>query len=151
MAKKGQVKLSSTEELRFLKVPGVQKEVSTAEVRQIAEVDYPLFSFRWLQDYSIDGCRDAKFFHDVLMRMQKLSELGWDGIRRSARHSFGMESIPVGQIKPKVLPQIITPDVKNLHVLRAVGDNRPMVGLQHGKIFHVIFLEANFGDVYNHG
>jgi len=93
---------------------------------------------------------DEKFFHSLLMRMQKLSELGWKGIRLSGRHQFGMEKIPIKQLRPKVLPRIVTPDVEELDVIRATGDNRPMVGLQEGKIFHVIFIEANFGDVYNH-
>lgn len=146
MAKKGQ-----DEKLFRIKSIIDENKISTGEIETLAGIDYPLFSFRWLQKYSFDECSDAKFFQHYLMRLQKLSELGWNGIRVSGKHQYGMEKIPVNQIKPKALPRIVTPDVEELDVFRAVGDNRPMVGLQQGKIFHVIFLEANFDDVYNHG
>lgn len=126
-----------------------EKRISESEIVAFSDIDYPLFSFKWLQDYSIDKCKDPKFFHDYLMRLQKLSILGWQEIRKSSRHNFGMEKIPVSQIKPE-LPKDFTRDVEELDVFRAVGDNRPMLGFQEGRIFHVIFIEAKFGDVYNH-
>lgn len=103
-----------------------------------------------MQDYSIDDCKDPKFFHDVFIRFNKLSLLGWKEIRRFNRHSFGMEKISVSSIKPKAITNMISPEIKELDVFRAVGDNRPMIGFQEGKIFHVIFIEARFGDVYEH-
>ncbi len=69
------------------------------------------------------------------------------------RHLYGMESIPIEQLKPSVEPlsDIVTRDVKKLHVLRADNCKHPFVGLQVGKIFYVFFIEAEFGDIYNHG
>jgi hypothetical protein len=52
-------------------------------------------------------------------------------------------------IKP-ALPSCITPEVKDLHVLRANGNNLSFVGLQIQNIFRVLFIETNFGDIYNH-
>jgi len=124
--------------------------INTKDLETISGIDYPLFSFRWLQKHSFDECRDEKFFHAFLIRLQKLSLLGWYGIRTSGRHQYGMEKIPLRQLKPTNFPKIVTPEVEELDVFRAVGDNRPMVGLQQGKIFHVIYIEANFGDVYRH-
>lgn len=37
-----------------------------------------------------------------------------------------------------------------LHVLRATGDNRPMLGYREKDTFQVVFLETEFGDVYKH-
>lgn len=141
------IKKNKNSSNKYIK-PEDRKQLNDIQVVQ--SIEYPLFSFRWLIDYSIDVCKDYKFFHSYLIRLQKLSELGWDEIHKSSRHSFGMEKMPIKDIKPKLLPPIISPDVKELDVFRAVGDNRPMIGFQEGKIFHVIFIEAKFGDVYEH-
>jgi hypothetical protein len=121
----------------------------TIECEKINKEDYPVFCFKHLSDKSIKECKDADFYFDFLMRLRKLSELGWDGIRKSNRHSFGMETIPRRGIKPN-LPSCITPDVKKLHVFRANGKNLPFVGIQIQNIFRVLFIEAQFGDIYNH-
>ena len=60
-----------------------------------------------------------------------------------------MEKIPIGKIKPQ-LPNFITPDIKELHVFRATGSNKVFVGLQQEDVFHIIFIEAEFGQVYKH-
>lgn len=62
-----------------------------------------------------------------------------------------MELIPYDDIKPKdKLPSFVTREIE-FDVFRAAGDNRAFVGLQKGKIFYIFFIEANFGDIYNHG
>lgn len=127
-----------------------ENKISVGEIDTLAEIDYPLFSFKWLQNYSFVDCAEPKFFQHFLQRLQKLSALGWKGIRVSGRHQYGMEKIPRKDIKPQALPGIVTPDVEEFDVFRAVGDNRPMIGLVQGRIFHVIFIEADFGDVYCH-
>jgi hypothetical protein len=111
--------------------------------------DYPLFCFKHLSPASIRDCREHRFFYDFLMRLTKLSEIGWAEIRKSGRHHFGMESLPVNRIK-KQLPAFVTPDVQKLHVLRANDDRRPFIGLQRDKVFHVLFIESKFGDIYDH-
>ena len=114
-----------------------------------SDADYPLFCFKHLSDKSLKGCKDAKFLSTFLFRLQKLSSLGWNGIRESERHGFGMEKIPINKVRPKP-PAIVTPDVKELDVFRATGDNRPVIGLQDRHIFRVFFIETNFGDIYKH-
>lgn len=126
-----------------------QEETKNISLNHIYKEDYPLFCFKYLSDVSISTCKDHKFFFDFLIRLQKISQLGWPSIRTSTRHGFGMESIPVDRIKPQ-LPMCITPDVKKLHVFRATGDNHPFIGLQIDRIFRVLFIEANFGDIYDH-
>ena len=85
-----------------------------------------------------------------MQRFQKLSLLGWKEIRQSHRHSWGMEKMPVNQIKHVGTVSRITPDVRELDVFRASGDNRVLVGLQEQQVFNVFFIEANFGDISNH-
>ena len=71
-----------------------KNRISIGEIQDLAEIDHPLFSFKYLQKNSICDCKDAAFFYEFLFRLKKLSELGWDEIRKSGRHSFGMEKIP---------------------------------------------------------
>jgi hypothetical protein len=113
------------------------------------EEDRPVFCFRYLSEASIKKRGDRAFFYNFLIRLKKLSELGWKDIRTSDRHGYGMEKIPLSQILPD-LPPCVTPDVKHLFVFRATGDNRVFVGIQLGNIFRVLFIEAHFGDIYRH-
>ncbi|GHV12933.1 hypothetical protein FACS1894162_8970 [Bacteroidia bacterium] len=131
---------------RFIKEPIDLKKIDT---QSVLNENYPIFCFKYLSDKSINGCSDPKFYFDFLMRLKKLSELGWNEIRTSTPHSFGMEPIPKKDIKPR-LPSCITPEVKDLHVLRANGSNLPFIGLQIQDIFRVLFIETKFGDIYNH-
>jgi hypothetical protein len=110
------------------------------------ELDYPIFCFRYLQ---FVPKADYKFYAVFVERLKKLSCLTWHQINVAERHGFGTEKMPITQIKPQ-LPKFITPDVTHLLVFRANGDNRPFLGLRSGIIFHIIFIEEQFGDVYNH-
>ena len=113
------------------------------------KIEIPLFSFKYLEKTSFDECNDVKFFIQFLEHLKKLGNLGWNEIRKSHRHSFGTEKIPIEQIKVSI-PNFITPDVKHLTVFRANGSNNVFVGHQEEHIFHIIFIEASFGDIYNH-
>lgn len=110
--------------------------------------DLPTFSFKFLQSVSYPSCKNANFFVQFIERLGKLSQLGWNEIITSGRHGFGMEKIPHSAIKPQ-LPDFITDDV-TLLVFRATGDNKPFVGFREGNIFHIVFIETSFGDIYDH-
>lgn len=147
---KKQKQATKDDGLLFIKNAIETKSISRSEVETLANIDYPLFSFRYFKNVSAKDCKDAKFFLDYITRLQKLSELGWDEIRKSHPHSYGMEPMPQAQIHHNgLLPSFVTKEV-DLHVFRAVGDNRVMVGLQEGKIYHVFFVEAKFGDISPH-
>ena len=109
-----------------------------------------LFSFKYLVKESYDKCNDVKFFIGLLDRLKNYSTVGWQTIRTSGRHQWGMEKMPVSQINHTDKVSCITPDVKELHILRSNGDNRVLVGLQERQIFHIFFIEANFGDISSH-
>lgn len=111
------------------------------------EIDYPVFCFKHLQT---TPKKDFEFYARFVERLNKLCNLSWDQINTSQKHSFGTEKIPVRQIKPD-LPRFVTPDVKDLIAFRANGDNRPFLGLRKNNIFHIIFLEEAFNDIYDHG
>ncbi len=131
-----------------IKIKKVDFDVNIQRNKILSE-EYPVFCFKYLSEVSIKDCRRYEFFYEFLMRLKKLSELGWKEIRQSHRHGFGMEKIPVDVIRPK-LPPYITPEVKYLHVFRATGENLPFVGIQVENVFRVLFIETKFGDIYKH-
>ena len=111
--------------------------------------DEPVFSFKYLQKKSLEDCKDIKFLRDFLFRLKDISELGWKGVENSFRHGLGMEKIPRSMIKPD-LPRIVTPDV-TLVAFRASGNNLPFIGFRKNRnVFYVLYIEAFFGDIYNH-
>lgn len=110
------------------------------------QLNYPVFCFRHLQPLPN---KDHKFYCEFIERLKKLSNLDWKTIDVTQKHSFGTEKIPISQIKPQ-LPNFVTPEITHLLVFRANGDNRPFLGLRNGSIFHIVFIEERFNDIYNH-
>ena len=123
-----------------------QNKIKTPTQNNI-ELDYPVFCFRHLQTVPQ---KDFEFYARFVERLKKLCNLSWNEINIAQRHGFGTEKISVDQIKPE-LPKFVTPEVTDLTVFRANGDNRPFLGLRRNNVFHVIFLEEAFNDIYDHG
>jgi hypothetical protein len=130
-----------------LKSPPKKATISLTDTHGI---NYPVFSFRYLQKSSIEDCSNADFFRKFLFRLKQLSELGWQEIRASRRHSYGMEKIRRNCIKQKIEISILTPEVEYLFALRATGDNHVFLGVEQNGVFHIVFVETNFGDIYSH-
>ena len=75
------------------------------------------------------------------------SAMTWGDIKRSPRHANGSESIPKSQIRPSI-PEPFS-DQNEFLAIR-YWDNRPMVGVRTREVFHVLWVESNYGDVYRH-
>ena len=138
----------------LIKIKGIpeEKKILNENIEGVSDIDYPLFSFRYLHDDSFTERNDIAFLQDFLIRLLKMSELGWNGIRQSNRHQYGMEKLPRAQlvVKLKNIPPFITPEVKEFHVFRSSGDKRTFVGFQKDKVFHIFFIEAKHGDICKH-
>lgn len=119
-------------------------------VSKEAQPNDVFFCFKYLSRESYTRCKDYSFFINLLQRFSKYSQLGWNEIRSSYRHGWGMEKMPVSQIKHVNTISRITPEVETLDVLRSSGDNKVLVGLQEQQVFNVFFIEAAFGDISNH-
>ena len=141
-------KQASNGGLTLIKPLPSQPPLLSKDIENYVRIDYPLFSFRHLQHTSFPDCKDISFFPSFMKRLKNLSELGWNGINTSQRHGYGMEKIPQDIIRPQ-LPTIITPEVQ-LFAFRATGNNLPFVGFREGKIFHILFIETTFGNIYDH-
>ncbi len=92
--------------------------------------------------------KSVDFFINYLDRLSKLSTLSWKEIATQPRHGLGYEFMPISAIKPNVP---VTPDSNKLMVFRATGDNHVFIGYRVGSVFNVLFIEAQFGDIYDHG
>ena len=74
----------------------------------------------------------------------------WKQINASDRHSYGWELIGKDFLKPKKsIPEALS-DVEKFYVFRYDSDNHPFVGVVKGNTIYPLFIEATFGDVYQH-
>ncbi len=110
-----------------------------------------VFGFSELKDLSFEKAeKDGRFFIKFLRRLRQLSQLDWEVVNTSARHSYGWETINVKNMESSAR-QVVPAGMDKLLVFRATGDNHVFVGYRQQNIFEVIFIEYVFGDVYNHG
>lgn len=128
----------------------IKRQDETPLIKKNPEERYPVFCFRYLQKYSYNECGDVSFFINFLERLKKLGELGWQEISKSHKHSYGIEKIPIRQLRVSSFPSIVTDDVNELTVFRATGNNLPFLGIRLEDKFQVIFIETRFGDIYPH-
>lgn len=85
---------------------------------------------------------------DFAVALHKRARMTWREIILADKHGLGLETMPRKSIKPKVPAQF--EDTEKFHVLRYSG-KLPMVGVRLLDTFHIIWIEAAFGDVYDHG
>lgn len=128
----------------------IRKQDESTSIKKKPEERYPVFCFKYLQPYSYNACSNASFFIEFLERLKKLANLGWQQINVSGRHGFGTEKMPISKLKVKNFPPIVTPEVEVLTVFRATGSNLPFLGIRVEDTFQVIFIETQFGDIYDH-
>jgi hypothetical protein len=127
-----------------------KKHIQQSKITTNAYSDYPKFCFKYLMNEpKADPKSKPGFYAEFVGRLKKLSSLGWDGIDHADKHGLGYEKMSIKKIKTKNLP-MITPDMDYLTVFRATGDNRAFLGIRQNDVFHVILIEENFGDVYDH-
>ena len=60
---------------------------------------------------------------------------------------FGWEKIPIDRVRKAM---ILTREVSFLLAFRATGNNHVFLGFREGNVFQVVFVESQFGDIYNH-
>lgn len=84
---------------------------------------------------------------DFAVRLERLCEHTWKALQQMGKHGLGSEKV-TWPLKPKV-PENLTQT--SLWAFRYTGDNRPMVGYRSNDVFHVVWIEDRFGDLYDHG
>jgi len=125
------------------------RKINPAPSEQKEETTYPLFSFKYLNT-TISLKKNKPIAYNFLERVQKLSNLAWEEIHKSSRHQFGYEKINRRQIKCASSIPMCFNDVDEFFVFRASGNNLPFICYIASHIIYPLFIEAKFGDIYNH-
>jgi len=86
--------------------------------------------------------RDGSF----ALRLQRLCEHTWKDLQQMGKHGLGTEKVtwPMNPVVPESLQNT------SLWAFRYTGDNRPMVGYRANDVFHVVWIEDRFGELYDH-
>jgi hypothetical protein len=107
---------------------------------------YPRLSLRHLQSgYGVEELSQSQQAA-FLIKWAKRSRFTWTELSTHHRHGLGSEQLPASSIK-RVPPEQLAQD--KYMVLRHEG-NQPFVGYKIGDTFYVLWIEANYGDVYDH-
>lgn len=80
--------------------------------------------------------------------LQKLASLTWRDIMQAPRKGSGTEWITRESIRPRIPDRF--QDAPKFMALRYAG-KLPMVGVRDRDVFHVLWIERVFNDVYDHG
>jgi hypothetical protein len=114
--------------------------------RQVSTQDLPPhFSLEHLHpSYGINDCGkdDKAAFAE---RICELGKMTWASIQASHKHSFGSEII-----KTIKLPKPACIGDRAILAFRYSG-KKPMVGFRDGRVLNIVWIEQQFGDVYDHG
>jgi hypothetical protein len=82
------------------------------------------------------------------LSLQKRAQLTWQQIMMADKYGLGTEKLPAASIKASIPAKY--QDAKEFLVMRYDGF-RPMAGVRSNDVFHVLWIENEFGDLYNHG
>jgi hypothetical protein len=81
--------------------------------------------------------------------LQDRAKMTWRELTLQGKHGRGLEHLPRHKIK-KHIPRHFS-DHDKFTVFRYTDDNRPMIGVRTQDTFHVLWIEKDFGEVYDHG
>jgi hypothetical protein len=109
---------------------------------------HPKFCFRFLQrGFDITKLpRDLRA--DLAITLQQRSSMTWTQLHQAGRHGQGYEQVSRLSVRAPV-PAVFA-DRDKFHVFRYSG-KLPMAGVRAGDVFHVVWIEAAFGELYDHG
>jgi hypothetical protein len=124
----------------------------------LGDADTPVFCFRYIhKDF---GARNKnltiKDRSQMLERLEALGSMTWGEIKSQPRHAYGTEQISVSQLKCG-LPVMMPGDAAErdsydrIVVFRRNGNKSVFAGVRLGRTFHIVYIEAKFGDLYDHG
>lgn len=120
------------------------------EVRPRKELELVSFGFSKLCEISYNDARnDAKYFIDFIGHLKRFSQLSWSTILTTQRHGFGSETLKVSELNIRARNNVPS-GIDKLIVLRSTGDNHSFLGIRENNVFQVLFIEYQFGDIYNH-
>jgi hypothetical protein len=126
---------------------------SSAKLTQApAPINYdeqtPKFCLRHLhRDFNVKALTADKQA-DFALALQLRATMTWREIIMAPKHGLGAEHIPKGQIRAPI-PRGFE-DADQFLVLRYSG-KLPMAGVRVQDVFHILWIEPEFGRLYDHG
>lgn len=112
-----------------------------------AESGYPILCLKHLQNgWGIDTLSPDQC-QEFLIKWHKRTAFTWKQLVQHDKHGLGHENIPASSFKPQI-PEDLERD--RYMVFRHQG-NLPFAGFRSGDIFHVLWIEARYNDLYFHG
>ncbi len=101
-----------------------------------------------MNGYDVQSLGDKDKQAQLALTLHRCAQMRWSEIHQAGRHGAGTEWIPKGQILAPV-PQRFQ-DQDRFMAFRYYG-KLPMLGVRVNEVFHVLWVEGDFGDVYDHG
>lgn len=109
----------------------------------------PVFCLHHLHpDYDVKSLDDKEKQAQLALTINRCAQRRWIDIHQAGRHGAGTESIPADQILAPVPPKFA--DQEKFTAFRYHG-KLPMVGVRINDVFHLLWVERHFGEVYDHG
>lgn len=108
----------------------------------------PVFCLHYMQPCFGVDCLDHKGGSAFAKKLQQMASMRWKELITSGRHGHGSEHIPKTQIRGPVPAKF--QDQERFMVFRYHG-KLPMAGVRINDVFHVLWIERQFGDLYDHG
>lgn len=99
-------------------------------------------------DHDVQALADKDKQAKLALAIHKYAQLRWGDIHQSGRHASGTEWIPADQIRAPIPTRFA--DQPRFMAFRYCG-NLPMVGVRINDVFHVLWVEGQYGNVYDHG
>ncbi|MBH0778155.1 hypothetical protein [Nocardia bovistercoris] len=110
------------------------------------ERGYPILCLRHLQTgWGIDRLTPAQC-REFLVKWHKRTAFTWNELIQHGKHGLGHEQLPKVTFKPRI-PEWLERDS---YMVFRHERNLPFVGFRTGDVFHVLWIETRYGELYDH-
>lgn len=132
---------------RGSKPQATNAKVPVSVVPRVISTGHPILSLKHLQPgWGIENM-SAEMCQEFMSKWAKRSAFTWAELATHPKHGLGSEKLPKSKFNIQI-PETLSQD--EYKVMRHHG-NLPFVGIQAADIFYVLWIECEYGDLYDHG
>jgi hypothetical protein len=124
-----------------------QPAVRTPQTLNDHSTGHPKFCLLFLQRGFDVANLDKDRRADLALTLQQRSSMTWTELHQAGRHGQGYELIPRQRLSAPI-PAVFA-DRDRFLVFRFSG-KLPMAGVRSGDVFHIVWIEAGFNELYDH-
>ncbi|WP_132047126.1 hypothetical protein [Curtobacterium sp. PhB136] len=122
-------------------------DATTLPTPPVPAEGHPVLSLRHVQPRFDVEAMTVEQRSAFLIKWAKRSRFSWTELTLQSKHGLGFEMMPKKQIRPAV-PEALE---QSKYMVFRHQENLPFVGFKAGDVFHVLWIESDYGDVYDHG